>query len=247
MKKIVMIMMITIMLAVPATVNASWYSEAYTWANSEGIIAKKTDAQLAKSVEPAEFYTMLFRYLKLVDVAPRTEYDDYFKMDDYKADNYILVATDRQLTSYAMKEWLTATEHKKAAELIKNARNILERNPQYFEEAEKKSIEYYLDVMSYILYNKIYDYSYKKQVHVQQPKNGELFIEYKLLPYYGEITRKEFLNIIYYYTVAQGSTFSSGVTVGYYRYYDVLRGYNHNLMLTEKLTYAHFVTFISRM
>lgn len=247
MKKIVMIMLITIIVAIPVTANASWYSDAYVWANSQGIIGKKSNSQLLLNVTPSDFYTMLFKYFDLIDVTPKDYYDSYFKMDDYKADNYILVATDRQLTSYVMKDWLTNGEYKKAVALIDNARNILQKNSEYFEKAEKTSIEYYLNMMNYLLYTKIYDYSYKQQVYVAKPKNADLFIQYKLIPYYGEITREEFLNLVYYYTVAQGSTFSTGVTVGYYRYYDVLRGYNHNLMLTEKLSYAHFVTFISRM
>ena len=102
-------------------------------------------------------------------------------------------------------------------------------------------------MMSYLLYVRIYDYDYKQLVYVAKPKNADLFMQYKLIPYYGQITREEFLNLMYHYTVALGSTFSSGMTVGYYRYYDVLRGYQNNLMLTQELTYAHFVTFLSRM
>ena len=101
--------------------------------------------------------------------------------------------------------------------------------------------------MEYLIYTKIYDNDYKEQVYVAKPKNVDLFMKYKLLPYYGEITREEFLNLVYKYTIAKNSTFSTGVTVGYYRYYEVLLGYDNNLMLTDRLNYAHFVTFISRM
>lgn len=244
MKKFVLIMLMTIIISIPVTANAAWYSNGYAWANSKGIIEKKTDAQLLTNVAPADFYAMLFKYFDLINVNIPAS---YFKMDDYKTDNYILVATDRQLTTYASKDWLTNDEYKKAVTLIENARNILDKNAKYFTESEKQSIEYYLTIMEYLMYTKIYDNDYKSQVYVAKPKNADLFIEYKLIPFYGEITREEFLNLVYKYTVADGATFSSGVTVGYYKYYDVLRGYDNNLMLTDRLNYAHFVTFISRM
>lgn len=244
MKKFVLIVLMTIIISIPVTANANWYNDGYAWANSKGIIGKKTNAQLLQNVSSSEFYTMLFKYFDLIEVAPSVS---NFKMDDYKADNYILVATERQLTRYAMKDWLTNDEYKKASTLISNARNVLEKNTKYFEKSETESINYYLNMMDYLLYTKIYDYDYKKQVYVSKPKNADLFIKYKLIPYYGEITREEFLNLIYHYRVADGTTFSTGVTIGYYRYYDVLRGYENNLMLTNKLSYAHFVTFISRM
>ena len=46
---------------------------------------------------------------------------------------------------------------KKAVTLIENANNILEKNSKYFEASEIESIKYYLDVMDYILYTKIYE------------------------------------------------------------------------------------------
>ena len=254
MKRIVLMMLMTIIILVPGIANASWYSEPYNWAYSSGIIGKKSDKQLMENVSSQDFYTILFKYFEMKGVQPSYE---YFKMDDYKTDNYILVATERQLSTLASKDWLTNDEYKKAVTLIENANNILEKNSKYFEASEIESIKYYLDVMDYILYTKIYDYEYKqqviydyehsKQIYVTKPKNADLFIKYKLIPYYGDISREEFLNLMYHYTVAEGMTFSTGVSVGYYKYNNVLLGYQNNLMLTLKLNYAHMVTFLSRM
>lgn len=247
MKKIIMIMLITIIIAVPIYAKETWYSDGYEWANAQEIIGKKTDAQLAQNVHSEEFYDMLFKYLELRHVTSIGETQGYYKSDDYKTDNYILVAADKQLTYYVAKDWLTNVEYKKAVTLIENATNILDKNPDYFTKSEIESTKYYLEVMNYLLYTKIYDYDYKNQVFAAKPKNADLFVKYGLIPYYGEISREEFLNIVYYYTVARGNPVSTATTVGYYRYNDVLRGYDNNLMLTNKLTYAHFVTFISRM
>lgn len=244
MKRNVLIMLIAIIISIPGIANASWYSEPYDWAYSNRLVNKMNDKQLMSNVAPEDFYTILFKYFDMMDVQPS---EQYFKMDDYKTDNYILVATERQLSSYVTKEWLTSDEYKKAVTLIENARNVLDKNGKYFDATEIQYIEYYLNIMHYILYTKIYDYDYKQQVYVVKPKNVELFMEYKLIPYYGDITREEFLNLMYHYTVAEGMTFSTGVSVGYYKYNNVLLGYQNNLMLTDKLNYAQMVTFLSRM
>lgn len=245
MKKIVLTIILTIVLAIPAFSASEWYSEGYTWAKDENIISSKTKSQLFSTIKPNDFYVMIFKYFDLKGFYNPN--DTFFKMDDYKSDNYILVATERQLSAYIQKEWLTNDEYKKISSLIDNARNVLEKNVKYFESQELESINYYLDMMEYLLYNNIYDYQYKSQIYVKKPKNADKFIEYKLIPYYGLITREEFLNLIYYYDVSRGSTFSTGQMVGYYRYNNILLGYNNNLMLNEYMNYAHFVTFLIRM
>lgn len=245
MKKFVLTIILTIVLSIPVYSSTQWYAEGYTWAKDQKIITNKTKTQLLSNISPNDFYNMLFKYFDLVGVINPT--DSYFKLDDYKSDNYILVASERQLTAYMQKEWLTNDEYKKAASLISNARNVLDKNKKYFDDSEITSINYYLNMMEYLLHSKIYDYEYKLQIYVKKPANADKFIQYKLIPYYGEITREEFLNLLYYYTVANGSSFSTGLMVGYYKYNNVLLGYDNNLMLTSHLNYAHFVTFLNRM
>ena len=168
MKKIVLTIILTIVLAIPAFSASEWYSEGYTWAKDENIISSKTKSQLFSTIKPNDFYVMIFKYFDLKGFYNPN--DTFFKMDDYKSDNYILVATERQLSAYIQKEWLTNDEYKKISSLIDNARNVLEKNVKYFESQELESINYYLDMMEYLLYNNIYDYQYKSQIYVKKPK-----------------------------------------------------------------------------
>ena len=224
---------------------ATWYSDGYSWARSNGIIGGKTHNQLMSYVSAKEFYTMFFKYLDYVGASSINQ--TYVKIDDYKSDNYILVSVDRQLTQLAKKDWITNDEYKRAVALIENARNILNTNAEYFTTQESDSIHYYLDIMNYILYTKIYDYEYRLQVYCKKPSGVDKFEKYKLIPYYGQITREEFLNLLYMYRVKQSNNFSTTDCVTYFMRNGVLLGYDNNPMLSMKLTNAHLVTFIYRM
>lgn len=225
-------------------VNAeSWYTNGYNWARNTGIIKQKTNKQLGQNVDPVEFYTILFKYFEQNNMLI---YYKYQKQDDYKNDNYALVATDRKLTALANKEWITNNEYKTAKTLIDKANNLIDKNQKHFTKGEKASIKYYLEVMNYILYNKIYDYDYKITQSVKKPQNGDMFIKYHMIPFYGEVTREEFLNLMYRYTVNPEENNVAKI-IKNYTDTGVLLGYDNNLMLTVKLTYAHFTTFLSRM
>ncbi len=250
MKKKVICFICIIVIAFCNVSFASWIDDGYSWARNNGIIGTKTTSQLLKNMTAEDFYTMLFKYF---DKNPTAFYasvqyqDDYFKMDDYKTDNYILVSMDRELTKIVAKEWITNAEYKKGITLIENAQNILNKNGKYFTDEEKQNIEYYLKVMRYLLREKIYDNEFKLTQYASVPLNGPKFIEYRLIPYYGVISREEFLNLMYKYSQAHNNTFSTGQCIGYYIQQNVLKGYDNNFMLAVKLNYAHFTTFLSRM
>ncbi|MBE5821865.1 MAG: hypothetical protein E7311_04675 [Clostridiales bacterium] len=238
------VLSIVMLFAITICVNAeNWYESGYNWARDIGIIERKSYSQLGKNVDIVEFYDILFKYFEQNNMLI---YYKYQKQDDYKNDNYALVATDRKLTSLANKEWLTNSEYKTAKNLIDKARELIDRNTKYFTSSEIKSIEYYLDVMNYILYHKIYDYDYKITQSVKKPKNGDMFIKYHMIPLYGEITREEFLILMHRYRIDQEETNTAKI-IKSYTDAGILLGYDNNLMLTVKMTYAHLTTFLSRM
>lgn len=247
MKKVAVIMLVLIVMISTLTnccFAASWVNQGYAWARNNNLISAKTTNELLKDITISDYYTILFRYFDLKGLEPSTV---YYKAEDYKSDNYILVATDRQLTELARKEWLTNNEFKRAEGLITNARNVLDRNAKYFTQEEITSIKFYLDNIHYILYSKIYDYEYKSQISVKKTNFSDRFIKYRIIPSYGNITREEFLNLMFHFTQADGRTFNTAKTIDFFVDQKVLLGYNNNLMMTSRLNYAHITTFLSRM
>ena len=241
---IVSILIITISTFVNCCYASSWVTQGYTWARNNNLISAKTTKELLKDMTISDYYTILFKYFDLEGIQPSTI---YYKAEDYKSDNYILVATDRELTNLARKEWLTNNEFKRAEGFITNARNVLTRNSKYFTKEEITSINYYLDNMHYILYSKIYDYDYKSQIYVAKTSFSDRFIKYRVIPNYGNITREEFLNLMFHFTQAEGRTFNTAKTISFFTDKKVLLGYNNNLMITTRINYAHITTFLSRM
>ncbi len=247
MKKIaitILILVITIATLMNCCYAASWVTQGYTWARGNNLISAKTNNQLLQNINISDYYTILFRYFDLKGIAPSII---YYKAEDNKSDNYILVATDRELTNLAKKEWLTNNEFKRAQGIITNARNVLNKNTKYFTQEELTSTRFYLDNMYYILYTKIYDYDFKTKVNVPKTKFSDRFVKYRVLPNYGHITREEFLNLMFHFTQAEGRTFNTAKTINFYRDNKVLQGYNNNLMMTTRLNYAHITTFLSRI
>lgn len=233
-------MLLTMMTYVSAQ---EWYLQGYNWARNIGIINSKTSNELSKTIDTVEFYDILFKYFEQNNVYI---YYRFNKNDDYKNDNYTLVATDRKLTTLAEKDWITNNEYKTAKKLIDKANELVKRNEKYFTDEERDNINYYLEVMNYILYNKIYDYNYKITQSAKKPKNGDMFIKYKLIPFYGEVTREEFLILMYRYKINPETYILSDV-VDKFVNENVLLGYDNNLMLTVKLNYSHMTTFLLRM
>ena len=108
-----------------------------------------------------------------------------------------------------------------------------------------KNIDLYLRLSQYKAATIINDREYRELAlsRLGRVRNAEIF-NYGIIPYAGEVTRKEFLLLMFDLLSSQGLTESEIITS--FNEAGVLLGYQSDLMLDKQITYSEMLTFLYR-
>ena len=227
---------------------AWWGTPGYEWCFSKGITSVMTQNEMNKTVELEKFYAILLRYLKYKDVDKGREIRQ--TTGDISRMNSALIGMMDDINSYLYMEYLTPSEYKKVITYIEHAERTVEQQQRLLNKEEIKSFYLYLSLAKYRAAMLINDSLMRKnEMAVQGNVKYTEILEYGIEPYYGNITRKEFL-ILMFSLLSDEPIKEKGLSEEdvLTRFYEagVLVGYENDLMLQKELTYSEMFTFLYR-
>lgn len=250
-KLIVALTMITTMSS--TTVFAAWWgTPGYEWAREKKITSLANNAALNNKVSHANFYSILIKYLqyKNVSVGGNVVQNVGSSSSFNKAIDGIVQTVDK----YISVESMTEQDYKVVATYIEHVDEILETNSNLLSRDDLKNVYLYLSLAKYKAATLISSPAYKNLVltnssptemfNVGNTKYKEL-IDYNIKPYYGDISRKEFLVLMF--SLLSEQEISEEEILTQFNEAGVLIGYEDGgLWLENPLTYAEMFTFLRR-
>lgn len=241
-KKILMI--VAIVCTVSSTCFAAWWATpGYEWGLSKGLTSVKSQAQLEKSVSHTDLYATILKYLKMKGVQPsgRTIHHN----DDMEDLNNVVAGVFNIVNSYTSKTELTPDQYRIVESYIDHGRDTFNKYSEYITKNSVKNIDLYLALSKYKAAKLINDREYREYVlaGMKNIKNTEI-LNYGIIPYAGDITRREFLLLMY--SLLSSQNLSDATVIQQFNDAGVLIGYQSDLMLDKKLTYSEMLTFLHR-
>lgn len=246
-KKIVSLLIVVVMMMACTTVFAVWWgTPGYEWALSNRLTPVKSTAQLNKNVTLTDFYTTIIKYLKLKEISPRNE--TIHHQDDMDGIDNVAKGIFTIINNYNTKDSLTIQQYYIVENYVNHAKDTLEKyldDSQYLTRDSLKNITLYLDLSKYRAATLIGSRSDREYIlsKLGNVKNSEI-INYHMLPYAGDITRKEFLIVMY--DLISTNELSDEAVIAAFNEAGVLVGFETGLELDKKLTYSEMLTFLYR-
>ena len=239
------ILVLTIVLSCTATASfaAWWGTPGYEWCFSKGITSLMTRSEMDKTVAQEDFYAILLRYLKYKGVEKDRKVVQ--TVGDISRMNSALVGMMDDVNEYLILEYLTPNQYRQVITYIEHAEMTVERQQKLLNKEEVKSFYLYLSLARYKAAMLINDSTMRLQEMSAQGnvKYSEI-LEYGLEPYYGNITRREFLILMY--SLLSDQTATQDEIIEQYNEAGVLIGYENDLMLQKEITYSEIFTFLYR-
>lgn len=247
-KNIVAILLLTIVLFTSNVSLAAWWATpGYEWALLQGLTSVKSKTQLDKTVTHTDFYSTILKYLTLKGVEPKGV--NVHHADDMTYLNNVVSGLFEIVNTYTTKESLTPEQYRIVENYIEHATTTFNEYKQYLTREDIKNVDLYLALSKYKAATLINDREYKELVlsRLGTIKNSEIF-SYGITPYAGEITRREFL-VLMYDLLSYGSPISEdsvSTVINNFADAGVLLGYQSDLMLDKPITYSEMLTFMYR-
>ena len=229
---------------ISTTAFAAWWgTPGYEWARERRITSLANNSALNNKVSHANFYSILINYLKYKDVTPKQNV-----MQNIGESNSFNKAIDgmvQYVDGYISRTSLTPEDYRVVATYIDHIVKILDDNEALLTRDDLKSVDLYLSLAKYKAATLIDENSYRAYVlaNLGPVKYREL-ITYNIKPYYGDISRKEFLVLMF--SLLSDQSVSEDEILKQFNESGVLVGYNDDLMLSKNLTYAEMFTFMRR-
>lgn len=226
---------------------AWWGTPGYEWARSKGITTLSNNSSLNNTVSHSNFYSILIKYLK---------YKGYKTKDGIKQDvgsshsfNKVLDGMNTVVDNYISRDSLTPAEYREVATYIDHVGATVDKNATLLARDDLKSFHLYLSLARYKAATLIDEYSYKSYVlsNMGAVKYKEI-IDYNIKPYYAEITRKEFLVLIF--SLLSERNLSADEIINEFYESAVLEGFiedGKEFELEKGLSYAEMFTFMRRL
>lgn len=235
------------------TVFAAWWgTPGYEWAREKKLTTLANNSALNNKVSHANFYSILIKYLQYKNVRPGGTV-----MQNVGASNSFNKAIDgivQTVNNYISAESLSPQEYKIVATYIEHVDEILETNASILNRDDLKNVYLYLSLAKYKAATLISEPAYKNLVlsnasttalfNVGNTKYKEL-VDYNIKPYYGDISRREFLVLMF--SLLSEQELSEEEILTQFNESGVLIGYEDGgLLLENPLTYAEMFTFLRR-
>lgn len=247
-KKIVSLLLVVIMVMASTSALAAWYwgNPGYEWALANRLTSVKTTSQLERNVSLSDFYTTVLKYLRLKGITPGEKtihHEDTMEGIDNVAKGIFEI-----INSYNSKDSLTIQQYYQVDNYVEHAKKTLEDYMEYSNYLTKdslKNIQLYLDLSKYRAATLIGNRSDREFILAKlgNVKNAEI-VNYNVLPYVGEITRKEFLLVMHDLLSESGT--SEQKVIDAFSEAGVLIGLDTGLELDKRLTYSEMLTFLYR-
>lgn len=246
-KKIISLLLLVMMLMTNTTVFGVWWATpGYEWALSNKLTTVKSTSQLNKNVSLSDFYTTVIKYLKLKGITPRNE--TIHHQDDMDGIDNIAKGIFEIINGYNNRESITIQQYYIVENYVEHAKKTLEDYmgySQYLTKDSLKNITLYLDLSRYKAATLIGSRSDREYIlaKLRNIKNSEI-IDYNMLPYAGEITRKEFLVVMY--DLISTNEINEDSIIKAFSDAGVLIGLDTGLELDKRITYSEMLTFLYR-
>ncbi len=243
-KRIIAILLLTIVLFTSNVSLAAWWgAPGYEWGLSRGLTSVKSKTQLDKPVSHTDFYSMILKYLTLKGVEPEGRLVHH--SDDMSYLNNIIAGLFELINTFTSREALTPDEYRVVETYVKHARQTFNEYKQYLTRENMKNVDLYMSLSQYKAATLINDREYKALAlsRLNNVKNSEIFA-YGIIPYAGEITRREFLLLMFDLLSRQELTDEE--ILASFNEAGVLIGYQSDLMLNKEITYSEMLTFMYR-
>lgn len=243
-KHIIAILVLTIVLFTSNVSFAAWWATpGYEWGLTRGLTSVKSKTQLNQVVTHSDFYSIILKYLELKGVQPERKLAHH--TDDMSYLNNVVAGLFNLINTYTSKSSLTPDEYRQVESYVEHARGTFEQYSQYLSRNSVKNIDLYLRLSQYKAATIIDDREYKELAlsRLGRVKNAEIF-NYGMIPYAGDITRREFLLLMFDLLSSQGLSDEEIITS--FNEAGVLLGYQSDLMLDKEITYSEMLTFLYR-
>lgn len=228
------------------TVFAAWWGlPGYEWARSKGLTALANNSALNNKVSHENFYSILIKYLKYKNVAPKKNVIQHNTSNNF---NKALDGIVEEINTYLNKETLTPKEYRNVATYTEHIKKTINANEKLLNRDNIKTINLYLSLVKYSAAVKINDDAYKTFVlnSLGAVKYKEL-VTYNIKPYFGDISRREFLVLMF--SLLSERELSEEDIIKEFSDAGVLLGFDaegQELGLAKNLTYAEMFTFLRR-
>ena len=241
--KTIIILVIVIANIATVTFAAWWGTAGYEWCFSKGITSIMTQNEMNQPVSQADFYAIVLKYLRYKNVEPgRTPIQT---TGDITETNSALLGMMLDIDEYVSKESLTPTEYRQVIAYIEHAEDIADRQQHLLSRENVKSFKLYLSLARYKAVTLIDNSVYRAQ-EISKSNNVKFaeILDYGIKPYYGQISRKEFLILMF--SLLSDQQITEEQMIKQYNESGVLQGYNNDLMLEKEITYSEMFTFLHR-
>lgn len=246
-KKIIsLLLLLTILMANTTVFGVWWGTPGYEWALANKLTTVKSTSQLNKNVSLSDFYTTVIKYLQLKGITPRNE--TIHHEDNMDGVDNVSKGIFEIINNYNTKESLTIQQYYIVENYVEHAKTTLESYMEYSQYLTKdslKNIKLYLDLSKYKAATLIGNRSDREYILAKlgNIKNTEI-IDYHMLPYAGEITRKEFLVVMY--DLISTNEINEDSIIKAFGDAGVLIGLDTGLELDKRITYSEMLTFLYR-
>lgn len=246
-KRIISLLVIVIMILTSTTVFGAWWgTPGYEWALTNKLTTVKSTSQLKRNVSLSDFYATIIKYLNLKGIEPRNE--TIHHEDDMDGIDNVARGIFEIINGYNNRDSITIQQYYIVENYVEHARVTLDKYmdySQYLTRDSVKNIDLYLTLSKYkaatLIGSRVErDYILSKLGNV---KNREI-INYHMLPYAGDITRKEFLLVMY--DLISSNELGDDAVIEAFEEAGVLVGFDTGLELDKKITYSEMLTFLYR-
>lgn len=243
-KHIIAIFVLTIVLFTSNVSFAAWWATpGYEWGLTKGLTSVKTQSQLNQTVTHSDFYSIILKYLRMKGVQPKGKLVHH--SDDMTYLNNVVAGLFGLINTYTSRDSLTPDQYRQVESYVEHARGTFEQYKQYLTRNSVKNIDLYLRLSQYKAATIIADVEYRELAlsRLGGIKNADIFT-YGMIPYAGDITRREFLLLMFDLLSSQGLNDEQIITN--FNEAGVLLGYQSDLMLDKQITYSEMLTFLYR-
>ena len=247
------VMSLTILLATisTATLAAWWGTPGYEWARSKGLTTMANNSTLNNGVSHDNFYATILKYLRYKGVYPTGNVIQ--NIGEYKSQNKMLEGIVAEVNDYVSKDYLTINEYRELATYIEHVKEMFSVHSNLLNRDDLKELDLYLSLVKFECANKVEDRDYRNLVllnlaptkshNIGAVKHKDL-VKYGIKPYLTDISRKEFLVLMF--SLLSEQNIDEEEIITRFAESGVILGYENSLMLEENLTYAEMFTFFRR-
>ena len=244
-----MLVTLAILMVMPMTFAAWWGTPGYEWCLSQGITSVMSQSELNKPVTNERFYDILLKYLRTQNISKHSAINRSF--EGYTENiNPIFSGMATEINKYLDKTSLTPQEYKQVISYIDHAESNISTHLSLLNRSDAKDFFLYLSLARYraaTLIGYTTDYRRTEMAKYNNVKYKDIFL-YGLKPYFGKITRKEFLVLMFTLLAppSKVSEYSDEGIIDLFNSSGVLLGWDDDLWLNERITYAEMFTFLNR-